>query len=326
MTEPYSVSALARITHVTADADATRRFYADLMNLHTVNVGTNESRQTTQRRLWGVPEAGGWQETVYRRTAFDETPDVRVLAMDAPGAPTRPGMHVLLHGGLSVGFSSRDKDDLLAFIEHAKTLGIETTAGLTTIDLHRPDGSPYEALETHFIAPDFVYGLGVGRPEDLPKVAPIVEGEPVGGPAYSAQVCNNADPELAFYRDVMHFDIRRDVTLTSSGPAGGLDLAPGTAMRFIQIYAPGTDTAYLVMLDFPEGGKPNPTPLSPPNTGVVIWSFRTDDLDATLAAVGECDGAAVIGEPTELEDETFGTHRLACVQTPRGFLLELIEA
>ena len=321
----YRVSPLARITHATADAEATNKFYSGLMNLEESKLQVDAELQAAQRQLWGLAEDVTWSESLFRRTAFPETPLVRVLAMDQPGPPVRPDMDVLLHGGLSVGFSSRDREELAAFVDHASEMGIDTTAGITTIDLNRPDGSAYQALETHFIAPDFVYGLGVGRPDDLPKVAPIADGEPVGGPAYSAQVCNHVDADLDFYRDVMGFEVRRDVPLISSGPEGGLNLAPNTEMRFIQIYAPGTETAYLVILDFADGGKENPVATTPPNTGVVMWTFRTTDLDETLAAVGACDGAQVVGEASDIVDEGFGRHRAACVKTPRGFLIELIQ-
>ena len=209
-------------------------------------------------------------------------------------------------------------------VARGEALGIGTTAGITTIEFRRPDGAPYEALETHFRAPDDVYGLGVGRPENLPPVGPIEPGRMIGGPAYSAQVVNHADDDVAFYRDLLGFEVRRDVDLTSSGPAGGLGLQAGTVMRFLQLYAAGSETGYLVMLDFRDAGKPQAGPIRPPGRGVAMWTFPTDDLDAVLLRC-RAQGVRVHGGPATLDSPLLGAHRAATLLTPHGFLVELVQ-
>jgi catechol 2,3-dioxygenase-like lactoylglutathione lyase family enzyme len=280
--------------------------------------------QARQRVLWGLDAGTRWKEHLYERPSLPEVPKVRVLVMEPAGPLIRPGMDVLLEGGLSVGFAVRNRAEMEQCLARGESLGIGTTAGITTIEFRRPDGSPYEALETHFKAPDDVYGLGVGRPEDLPSVGPIEAGQMIGGPAYSAQVVNHADADVAFYRDVLGFEVRRDVDLTSSGPAGGLGLAAGTVMRFLQIYAPGSGTGYLVILDFRDRGIPNPVSIRPPSRGVAMWTFPTDDLDAVLATSQE-HGVETFAGPVALDCAWLGAHRAATVLTPHGFLVELVE-
>lgn len=321
----YRVGSLLMVTHVTADAAATRNFYRDMMAMTDVSErAMTADMQTRQSALWGLDPGTRWIEQLYERPALPQVPKVRVLVMDRAGPAVRPGMEVLLEGGLSVGFAVRNRPEMEQCVARGEALGIGTTAGITSIGLRRPDGSPYDALETHFRAPDEVYGLGVGRPEDLPPVGPIEAGRMIGGPAYSAQVVNHADADVAFYRDVLGFELRRDVDLVSSGPAGGLGLAAGTVMRFLQLYAAGSDTGYLVMLDFRDRGRPNPVSVRPPSRGVVIWTFPTDDLDAVLARARE-HGIVTLGGPVALESACLGPHRVAAVLTPHGFLVELLE-
>jgi len=322
----YEVGSLLMVTHVTGDPAATQHFYRDMMAMADVSGRAMPAAgQALQRELWGLGGQARWSEQLYERPGLPQVPKVRVLAMDAPGPMIRPGMDVLREGGLSVGFAVRNRSEMEQCVVRGEALGIGTTAGITTIEFRRPDGSPYEALETHFKAPDEVYGLGVGRPEDLPPVGPIEADQMIGGPAYSAQVVNHADDEVAFYRDVLGFEVRRDVDLTSSGPAGGLGLEAGTVMRFLQLYAAGSETGYLVMLDFRDAGKPPAGPIRPPGRGVAMWTFRADDLDAVLAAA-RAQRIEVLGGPVTLDSPLLGVHRAATLLTPHGFLVELVES
>ena len=322
----YRVGSLLMVTHVTGEPEATRNFYRGMMAMADVSGRAMPAAgRAIQRVLWGLDPGTRWTEQLYERPGLPQVPRVRVLAMEPMGAVIRPGMDVLHEGGLSVGFAVRNRVEMEQCVARGETLGIGTTAGITTIEFRRPDGSPYEALETHFRAPDEVYGLGVGRPEDLPPVGPIEPGQMIGGPAYSAQVVNHADEDVAFYRDVLGFEVRRDVDLTSSGPAGGLGLQAGTVMRFLQLYAAGSETGYLVMLDFRDAGKPPAATIRPPGRGVAMWTFPTDDLDAVLARCRET-GRRVLGGPVTLDSPLLGPHRAATVLTPHGFLVELVEA
>jgi catechol 2,3-dioxygenase-like lactoylglutathione lyase family enzyme len=321
----YRVGPLLMVTHVTGEPAATRHFYRDMMAMADVSDRAMPADgQAVQRELWGLDAGAGWTEQLYERPGLPQVPRVRVLAMDRPGPVIRPDLDVLLEGGLSVGFAVRNRVEMEQCVARGEALGIGTTAGITTIEFRRPDGSPYEALETHFRAPDDVYGLGVGRPQDLPPVGPIEPGRMIGGPAYSAQVVNHADDDVAFYRDLLGFEVRRDVDLTSSGPAGGLGLQAGTVMRFLQLYAAGTETGYLVMLDFRDAGKPQAGTIRPPGRGVAMWTFPTDDLEAVLLRC-RAQGIRVHGGPATLDSPLLGAHRAATLLTPHGFLVELVQ-
>jgi len=235
----------------------------------------------------------------------------------------RPGMNALLEGGLAVGFACANMEELIAKSEN---MGFGNVAGVTRIPLHRPDGSPYEALETHLRAPDDVYVLGIARPSDLAPICPIADGGLTGGPAYSSQVINNGQRSLDFYTEVLGYEVRRDVQLPSEGPSGGLlGVPPGSTMRFLQVFAPGSEGRYLVFLDWFDAGVEAVAPSRPPNRGMVMWSFMARDLDAVLGRA-ERFGAERLCGPEIVDARPAGAvTRRATLAAPNGFAIELIE-
>lgn len=319
-----TVTGLAMITHVTSDRAACERFYSGVMGMRNQPEWVSSSlARADVAALLGIPAGMGWTEEVYDRPAMPGTPFVRVIGIEGLTPAIRPGMEALRNGSLSVGFSLRDME---RGVTRGTDLGFPTTHGIVSLPFKRVDGSEYLAHETHFCAPDEVYGLGVGRPEDLATVAPIPFGENVGGPAYSAQVANHGDEVLAFYRDLLGFEIRRDVALPYGQAMDGAlrGVRPGTVMRFVQMFAPGTDTAYLVFLDFADLGLPAVVEPRAPNRGVAAWTFRVKDLRDLLRRAASA-GHRVACPMRRIESPAFGACEAASLLAPNGFLVELIE-
>jgi hypothetical protein len=283
--------------------------------------GSSPSRQAAQRALWGLESRIEWGELLFRRPNVPQAPSLRILAMDRSYPQIRPGMDALIDGGLSVGFPVRDMAKL---IEYADRQGFQTTNGITHLAMTRADGSPYEALECHFRAPDAVYGLGVGRPPDLAPVGPIPNDQNIGGPAYAGQVANHADKTLAFYTQVLGWVVRRDVTLNSSGPAGGLGLKAGTRMRFIQIFEPTSTTAYAIFLDFADLGRPPPVDPRPPYLGATIWTFQVSDLSEAERRA-KANGHQPVSDVRYVKDDDLGDCRGLAFVTANGFMVELLQ-
>lgn len=305
------VGPLAGVTHCTSNPELCLRFYGQLMGMQLLDQLPDPEDQGT---LLG----GGLGETrVLGRD--DASPRIRLIQVDGEDS-VRPDLRTLLHGGLSIGFAVADME---ACVADAGRLGFESTAGIVRLAMQRGDGTPYDALETLFKLPDDALGLAVSRPPDLAPVAPVAAGSNAGGPAYSALVINHADADIAFFRDGLGYEVRRDLDLESSGPEGGLALAAGTIMRFVQLYSPGTATGYLVVLDFRDEGMSAPAPPRPPRRGVVCWSFRCLDLDATCAQAQSA-GGRVRTPPMRLQTRWLGASRAATFETPSGLLVELL--
>ena len=317
------VGPLAAATVVTSDMDRCRSFYSDLMGLEPAFENLPDATRGPLTRLWGLEDENDWEHLLYQQPGNTDMPYLRVIGVSGQRPEVRPGMNALVEGGLAVGFACANMEKLIAESERT---GFGTVAGVTTIPLQRPDGTPYDALETHLRAPDGVYVLGIARPPDLAPICPISEGTLTGGPAYSSQVINNGQRSLDFYTEVLGYEVRRDIDLPSEGPAGGLlDVPPGSKMRFLQVFAPGSESKYLVFLDWYGTGAGAVAPSQPPNRGMVMWSFVTSDLDAVLERARSF-GAQTLCEPLTVDARPVaGATRRATLEAPNGFAIELIE-
>ena len=317
------VGPLAAVTVVTSDMESCRRFYCDLMGLESALDAIPETTREPLQRLWGLEDAGGWEHALFQQPGSPDMPFLRVIAIGGDRSAVRPGMNALLEGGLAVGFACADMEKLIATSENT---GFGNVAGVTRIPLHRPDGTPYDALETHLRAPDDVYVLGIARPSDLAPICPVADGGLTGGPAYSSQVINNGQRSLDFYTEVLGYEVRRDVQLPSEGPTGGLlGVPPGSNMRFLQVFAPGAESRYLVFLDWFDTGLEAVAPSQPPNRGMVMWSFMTSDLDAVLERAGRFGAEQLCGPEVVDARPVSGVTRRATLAAPNGFAIELVE-
>ena len=99
-------------------------------------------------------------------------------------------------------------------------------------------------------------------------------------------------------------------------------LPPHTPIRYVTMFARGSNSSNVAFLDFGDSGRKNPAPLGPPSRGLVMWSFRVRDLDEALARV-RARGLEVVCEPLRLQMPS-GTQAVATVRAPNGFLVELV--
>ncbi len=317
------VGALYMTTLVAAEADTSRRFFGDALKMRLSFDGVpDEATATAQRRLWNLPPSRRWRELRFDRPGVPGAIQVRVLVMDG-GASIRPDMQARLLGGLSLGLPVADQKRLE---RQVGKLGVMSTAGITSMNMPRGDGGTYRVEEIHYRGPENLYALGVWREPPLIPVGAIDPTAGVGGPAYSGMVVVNSDREIEFYQRVLGWELRRDIELTTSGPQGGLALPAGTRYRFLQLFAPGAITGYLVMLDFKDSNIANPVVPRMPNRGLVAWTFETRDLDAVMKRIADYPDAraTLLSRPVEIADGA-ARRRVASVLTPSGLLLEIME-
>lgn len=311
---------IACVTLVTRSPERVREFYSSVMQMDCLQDAGPPAAQAGKRRLWALPDDFDWTESVYCRKELPDVPLLRVLSSAQAASPVRPGMASRLEGGLSVGFAMRDLEPVVA---HGAELGFETTAGIGALDMQRGDGSAYQALECHFRAPDDVYALGVSRPPDLAPVGPIETDRTVGGPSYTGQVMNHREDALSFYTDVLGYEVRRSMRVSGPVAEKGLALPPGTAMDFLQLFAPGSTSGYFIVLDFGDAGQANDA-IAAPHAGVVMWTFPVKSI-AAVADGAKATGCSVIAGPLSFETPYFGQYKALTVRTANGFVVECIE-
>ncbi|MEZ5457801.1 MAG: VOC family protein [Steroidobacteraceae bacterium] len=316
---PTLCGSLASVTLMTNDADPAARFLEEAMQLRRARderpVG---AEAIASRELWHLPDSADWRELEFASAHPGSRVTVRVIVMPG-GDLIRPGMESRLNGGLSIGFPVRSLEQTL---EQFTALGIESTAGIVPLTITRPDGSSYVSGEILFRGPEQTYMLVVGRPADMAPVGPIDPASGMGGPAYSAIVVTDASREIAFYRDVLGWEARQDIVLTTSGPAGGLGLEAGTQFRFVQLFAPGATSGYICLLDMLAVSRPNPVTPRLPNRGLVMWTFRTHAFDAVLDKARA--HAALTRSPPPRVAGALGQRRLTAL-SPAGIMIEVCE-
>lgn len=213
--------------------------------------------------------------------------------------------------------------DLQAHEKHMSALAVESTIGVKEMEFTSPDGQTYVSAEILYKAPENVLLLGVKRPGLFVPVGPIDPQTGLGGPAYSARCVADPEAMIGILETVMGFEIRRDAVFTI-GERSGLMLPEGAQERFVQAFAPGAATGYVILMDhFDLGRKPAAAP-APPNRGLVMWSFETADLDEVVRRASSL-GLRVLSPPGPVDSPGLPSTRTAIVEDSEGFPLEFFE-
>lgn len=321
-TTPGTVLPLHTITVVTATPKEMHRFLAQGIGLAAKpDITLSEDDQTRIGAYLGMPESTAWSVQAYHRGDGRGNTQVRVIGIDSPGEVVRPEVNGRYVGGLSIGFAM---DDLEAREAVMREHGFESSVGVKSLEFAKPDGTRYVSQEIHFIGPEQVLGLGVKRPDGFQPVGPLDAETGVSGPAYSALCVPDADAAITFLEQVLEFEIRRDVDLTVAQPSG-LRLATGMKERFVQAFAPGASTGYLVLLDHYSENIPTPAKTQgPPSRGIVMWSFPTSDLAAAYDRA-KAAGASILAPPGRYDSPFLDNAESMIVQMPSGYPVELFS-
>jgi catechol 2,3-dioxygenase-like lactoylglutathione lyase family enzyme len=311
-------SGLAAVTIMSADLTLSRRFYQGAMGMNAQVMRLKGATAANWRRHYGAAGSGPLEMIIFNRPDVPDAAMVRVIMADPALPEARPGHDAEITGALSLGFpviGNAARDQIV------QAMGWKPVAGLTSITLPRGDGTTYSVGETHYRAPDGVMALGIDR-ADMRPVGPIDSALSIGGPAYSGAMIGDAAKTATFFRDVLGWELRREVELASSGPSGGLGLPAGTRFAFQQWFAPGARTGYLILMDLLNAGKPNARPLGLGNRGLGMWSFSTTKLSEILKrAKGQ--GVTILSGPAKTLVPGVGVATSLILATPDGLPIEV---
>jgi len=310
--------------------------------LHTVTWVTSDP-ETMERALtsgYGLT-GGGWsvprgEEKTYLGFSLDHDVRVNVFRKTATGAniairvvhiaddvdAVRPEYLGLFTGGATLSFPM---NDLGKHEQRMKAIGIDSTIGVKEMDFTSPAGEVYTAAEIVYKAPDYAFLMGVTRPDIFVPTGPIDPETGIGGASYSTRCLHEAQQTMEFFRDVLGFEVRRDVVF-EVGERSALLMPQGTRERFIQCFAPGSQTGYCVLMDHHEATRPSPAPgFGPPNRGIVMWSFLTRDLDEVRDRIAG-HGVRILQDIAERASPGLPGGRTMIVEDPDGFPLEFGDA
>jgi catechol 2,3-dioxygenase-like lactoylglutathione lyase family enzyme len=319
--EDARVGPLAMATVITSSLAETSAFYVDGMDMNVTRQLVRGRQALALARDYKLPPQSQFAVGIYSRAGVSDATRIRAIEVTSPLAAARPAHDAQYVGPLSFGFPVRGVEQREAKLA---SIGKPATAGITVLALRRTDGSPYDVKEAHFKGPDGILSLGIDR-ADMTPVGPISTTTQIGGPAYSGMIVSDTTAMNVFLGDVLGFERRRDVELSSSGPNGGLGLPAGARFNFQQWFAPGSGTGYLVVMKYLNVGKPAPQPLGGPALGLARYSFMTRDLNAVMARA-RTHNIAII-QPARTRDELgFGRVRSAVLASPDNIPFEIIEA
>ena len=313
------VGPLHTVTYATADPALMERILTEAY--HLTGSGWSDLDEAAARYL-GFPAGHEPRMNVFERRGEAANVAVRVIHQPADSDPVRPEYSGLYPGGATLSFPMHD---LLAHEERMNALGVHSTIGVKEMDFTSPAGEVYTSAEIVYKAPDNAFLMGVKRPDIFVPTGPIDPATGTGGPSYSARCLVKAYATLAFFRDILGFEVRRDV-IFEVGEKSALLMPQGTKERFIQCFAPGSKTGYLVLMDHHEATRAEPPAgYGPPSRGIVMWSFATKRFDEVAARIGES-GATVLQEEAERSLPDRPEVRCLIVEDPDGFPIEIFEA
>lgn len=312
-------SPLRVVTVTTGDPVAMRRFLQGAFALAPSFSVVTGGQAGALVSHWGLPPSARLEVVTFSRPDLGPSAAVRVVAVPPATPSSRPGYGAAYPGGLGVGFPV---DGLQAREAIIGAYGFRSAAGVMAMQFPRADGSLYKVEEGIYEGPDDVLALGVDR-HDLRAIGPVDPALGIGGPAYSSLITGDADAIVPLLQDVLGYERRREFVFESRGPAGGLQVPPGTKYRFQQWFAPGASSGYLVVMDPQENFLPAPAPLGPASRGISMWTFEVPDVDEAVARAARA-GVTVLRRPTTVVLPEGQRVQSLVLATPDGFPVELI--
>ncbi len=314
------VSPLHTVTIITSDKEQLERIFCEGYKLEFS--GWKSCSDTCVSQYLLLDSNNTFEFGLFYLSAPHNNIQIRVLAHNEDSGPIRPSTTGLHLGGATLSFPIED------LYEHEKTmrsLEISSTMGVKEMEFTSPTGETYISAEIVYPVADNVFIMGVKRPDIFIPVGPVKEHTKIGAAAYSSRCIQHTDKTLKFFQDILGYEIRRDVEFVV-GEQSALNMPEGTNERFIQGFAPGSASGYVVLMDHKDGNIPAADDnYLPPKRGIVMWSFETSDLDAIVSQAEEI-GVEVLKTPDKYGSPGLPSSRSAILKDPDGFAIEVFES
>jgi catechol 2,3-dioxygenase-like lactoylglutathione lyase family enzyme len=275
------VSPLKRIVISTNSLAESKLFYVDGLGLHIEGpMVLPPAKRDFYRKAWQLSRTERWQlYRLYRTGVAGDIAEIDLVVFEAIKPAIQGSWNALQLGPLSIGFPNSDQ---IKLDQRLRKLGFGALNSLESYAIPKPDGSRYSIEETIFTAPDFVRAVGVERGDGMPQLG-VVDGLGMGGPAYAAMVVEDSDRFIAFFKEVLGYELRSDRQWKSAGSKGALNVPDGTEFRFAILYAPIATSGHILVMDYQnvaaEQSAQRPTV---GHRGVGMYRFESNDLAAVF--------------------------------------------
>lgn len=316
------VGPLHTVTYITSDKNSVEKAFLQGYGLDTTGWVTPsaEQRQSLDP-YFGFSGSDHWETCGYLKYGSGANVQVRVIHVDANTPAIRPELNGFYTGGVTISFPI---NDMAKHEQSMADLGMPSTMGVKEMEFAGANGETYISGEIVYPAPENVYLLGVKRPDIFVPVGPVDPETDIGGAAYSARNAANSDAVVEFLDTVLGYEIRRDMEF-EVGEESALLMPQGARERFVQAFAPGSQTGYLVLMDHYENNISSDTPhLGTPYRGISMWSFMSEDLDVVYQRSLRA-GTEIIAPPGDIESPFMPGTKTLLLKDPSGFPIEICQ-
>jgi catechol 2,3-dioxygenase-like lactoylglutathione lyase family enzyme len=305
-------SGIDRIFISVRDMDESLAFYRDIVGMTLV--AEQELNAETIQHLWNLPE-GTKAKAVFLKN--EDQPTLLELIQFDPhsGKFIRGGAKTWDYGIYDIAFTVKDLN---------KTYEQLTGRGFTFLI------PPVPYSPTFF--PDFhvKFSVCLGPNEmPIPHIQAITPPPPEMKREYgkimdSAQIVENMEDALRFYHGLLGLSVVTDATF----PKGLLDkilgLPEGTEGRIALLNKEGSEAPFLELIQLSVKGKFLSEVARPPNLGIFMVSFETDNLSGLTETLKK-EGISILAGPVELALLPYGEARLIYVEGPSKVKIEFFE-
>ena len=322
-TDDAVVGPLHTVTYVTRDRETVERIFVEGYGLTSSDwwQPANSDRAVLNPYL-GFDPTHTWEACCFAKSGAGRNVQIRTIHIEQDTPVVRDAYEGLYAGGATISFPIAD---LRAHEKVMANLGVESTIGVKEMEFTSPAGETYVSAEIVYKAPENVFVMGVTRPDVFVPVGPMDPDTGIGGPAYSARCITATDKVLTFLTEVLGYEVRRDMTLALGDGPSAINLPPGVEERFIQAFAPGASTGYLVFMDHGDATKfGSAGTYGPPSRGFAMWSFPTADIDAVADRAASA-GVKILAKPGAIDSPFLSATRTLLLEDPDGFPIEIFE-
>jgi len=294
------------------DMDESLSFYQGIVGMSMV--AEQELGAEKTQKLWGLPE-GTKARAVFLKN--EEQPTLLELIQFDPhsGKFIRAGANIWDYGIYDIAFTVKDLD---------KTYKRLTDQGFTFLT------PPMPYSPTFFPNFHVKFSVCLGPNEmPIPHIQPITPPPPEMKGDYgkimdSAQIVEEMEEALRFYRNLLGLTVITDATF----PKGLLDeilrLPEGTEGRIVLLNKEGSESPAIELIQLSVKGRPLSEVARPPNLGIFMISFETDNLSSLLEKLKR-ENITVLSGPIELVLQPYGKIRLIEIEGPSKVRIELFE-
>ena len=139
-----------------------------------------------------------------------------------------------------------------------------------------------------------------------------------------AQIVEDMDEVIRFYGDILGLTLTGDHKMPGGLLEEILPLPPGIDVRIAMFNKKGSKSPVVECIEFSRKGKSFTSVAKPPNLGIFMISFETDDLSGLMERF-ERNDIRVISGPVEMEIVTHGKIKTIIAEGPSKVSIEFFE-